>query len=281
MFRIVLLLLLTAPVYGIKKKENIYSRVKPTRFIASEKTIFHKLGDRTISFKVIQYGQSVNSCCINVHDNEITAVQAARSILEQEGGILIKIENNAQRIISFKFKAVIYSFDPNRIFSRAGIRLTLKAKGKINPLAIVEVEKFAAHLLQLIPDSVSCIIALHNNTDGDYSVKSYQAGGKRQHDARQVYADNWQDVDDITLTTDEVLYNKMSALGYNSILQDNIKVDKDGSLSVYYGEQNKRYINIETQFGKTAQYREMLSKLLYFLDEEKKPAVGQAVVDID
>jgi hypothetical protein len=57
---------------------------------------------------------------------------------------------------------------------------------------------------------------------------------------------------------------------------------KDGSLSVYYGDKNKRYINIETQHGKKDQYKEMLIKLLYVLDEEKKPAVSEAaVVDID
>jgi hypothetical protein len=73
----------------------------------------------------------------------------------------------------------------------------------------------------------------------------------------------------------------MSAMGYNSILQDNVKVYKDGSLSVYYGEQNRRYINIETQHGKTVQYKEMLGKLMYFLDEEKKPAANLTAIEVD
>ncbi|NOT91523.1 MAG: hypothetical protein HOP05_07530 [Ferruginibacter sp.] len=273
---IALLLSLSATVFRIKDTGNIFRPVNPSLFTASETTILHKLGDKTISLKVVQYGQSVSTCCINLHDDEATAVQAARAVLEQTGGLLIKIENKAQRIISFSFKGVVYSFDPNRIFSRAGINVTLQAKGKKNPLAIIEVEKFAARLLQLIPDSASCIVALHNNTDGDFSVKTYKSGGKRQSDAREVYEDNWQDADDITLTTDETLFTKMSALGYNSILQDNEKVNKDGSLSVYYGEQKKRYINIETQHGKTAQYKEMLSKLLFFLEEEKKFLVSNA-----
>ena len=252
----------------VKNTENISAT--PFAFTPSEKIVQHKLGDKMISFKVIQYGSDANTCCVNLHDDETTAVQAARTVLEQTGGLLIKIENKAQRMISFSFKGVLYTFDPNRIFSRAGINVTLQAKGKKNPLAIIEVEKFAARLLQLIPDSASCIVALHNNTDGDFSVKTYRKGGKRQYDAKNVYEDNWQDADDITLTTDEILFAKMSTFGYNSILQDNEKVNKDGSLSVYYGEQNKRYINIETQHGKTAQYKEMLSKLLFFLDEEKK-----------
>ncbi|MGG9960128.1 hypothetical protein [Ferruginibacter sp. SUN106] len=279
---IALLLSLTTTISSLIHPAATIPPLKPVTFTPAEKTVQHQLGDKTISFKVIQYGESVSTCCINVHDNEATAVQAARAILEREGGLLIKIDNNAQRLVSFSFKGVVYTFDPNRIFSASGIRLTLTAKGKINPLAIIEVEKFAAHLLQLIPDTTSCIVALHNNTDGDYSVKSYQAGGKRQSDAKQVYADDWQDADDIALTTDENLFAKMSAMGYNSILQDNVKVDKDGSLSVYYGELNKRYINIETQFGKTVQYKEMLGKLLTILDKEKKPETTYVpMVDVD
>ncbi|WP_462252580.1 hypothetical protein [Ferruginibacter sp.] len=276
-----ILLSITTAAFAIKKPAIICSGPAPAAFTPTEKTILHKLGDKNISLKVIQYGQLVTTCCINLHDDEVTAVKAARTVLEQKGGILIKIENNAQRNISFPFKGVVYTFDPNRIFSRTGIDGTLKATGKKNPLAVIEVEKFAAQLLQLIPDTISCIVALHNNTDGDFSVKTYQHGGKRQHDAKQVYADNWQDIDDIALTTDEILFNKMSTLGYNSILQDNEKVNKDGSLSVYYGELNKRYINIETQHGKTAQYGEMLSKLLFFLQEEKKSEPVNTTVSID
>ncbi len=282
MSALALLFSLTATIFGIKNPEKTLIEVKPAAFTPAEKTIVHKLGDKTISFKVSQYGESVNTCCINLHDDEITAVKAARTILEQQGGILIKIENKAQRNINFPFKGVMYSFDPNRIFSRTGIGLTLRVtKGKINPLAIIEVEKFATHLLQLIPDSISCVIALHNNTNGDFSVKTYQPGGKRQTDAKQVYADSWQDTDDIALTTDEDIYNKMAAFGYNSILQDNVRVFKDGSLSVYYGELNRRYINIETQHGKTAQYGEMLEKLLYILDGEKKSVASLAPVEIE
>jgi hypothetical protein len=252
-------------------------------FTPAEKIITYKLGSKDINIKVVQYGNNSNTCCINLHDDECTAVKAAQAVLEQKGGLLIRIENNAQRLISFPYRGVTYTFDPNRIFSRKGIELTLKSKGRITAEIVTEVEKFAKKILQLIPDSASCVIALHNNSDGDYSVKTYQPGGNRQTDAKKVYADSWQDVDDITLTTDEDLFTRMSGFGFNSILQDNVKVIKDGSLSVYYGEKNKRYINIETQHGKNDQYKEMLSKLLYVLDEEnKKPKEDKAVTaDVD
>ena len=272
-----LFFLLTTTVFGIKDVEKKPVGTGPVAFPPSEKVIFHKLGDRTISIKVTQYGEVINNCCINLHDDEMTAMKAARSVMEEQGGLLIKIENDSKRNISFPFKGAVYTFDPNRIFSRKGILLTLKANRKINPLAVIEVEKFAAHLLRFIPDSISCLIALHNNTDGDFSVRTYLPGGLRQNDARQVYADMWQDIDDIALTTDHLIYNKMAGFGYNSILQDNVNVFKDGSLSVYCGERNRRYINIETQHGRTSQYKEMLKKLLYILDEEKRSSANLVV----
>ena len=77
-------------------------------------------------------------------------------------------------------------------------------------------------------------------------------------------------MDDIVLTTDSVLYKKMADRGYNSIWQDNERAKKDGSLSVFYGENNKRYVNIETQHGRLSQYIEMFSKLLDILNDEVK-----------
>jgi hypothetical protein len=239
-------------------------------FTPTEKIITHQLGDKNIQLKLMQYGTVAGTCCINLHDDESTAVQAAQAVLQQRGGLLIKIENKAQRLISFPFKGIVHTFDPNRIFSAKGIALTLKAKGKVHPQAAAAVAQFAARILQLIPDSAACIVALHNNTDGDFSINTYQPGGKRHTDACQVYADSWQDIDDITLTTDSTLFDKMAGFGYNSVLQDNVRVVQDGSLSVYYGLQNRRYINIETQHGKTLQYKEMLGKLISFLEQEKE-----------
>jgi len=249
--------------------ESNFAVSKPI-FIPAEKTIFYKMGERTIPIKVLQYGNVKDIICINLHANEETSVQAASSILEENGGTLIRIENNQQRVIYFRLRGVKYGFDPNRIFSKIGIEQTLRDNGRISPYAITEVEKFAQRLLQLIPDNTSCVIALHNNTEEAYSVRSYLPGNDRQYDAKAVYADRLQDVDDIILTTDSLLYQKMADNGYNSIWQDNDKAKKDGSLSIYCGERNKRYINIETQHGKVEQYMKMFEKLLAILAREKK-----------
>ena len=239
-------------------------------YIPTEKTILYKLGDKTIPLSISQYGNSTEIVCINLHDNEFTSVQAARSVLEQKGGILIKLDNNRQRVIRFRLRGKNYAFDPNRIFSRAGIEQTLRENSTVDLYAIEEIEKFATRLLNLIPDEAACVVALHNNTEEAYSVKSYLPGNDREKDAREVYANDSQDVDDIIVTTDSILFKKMADQGFNSIWQHNERAKKDGSLSVFYGEKNKRYINIETQHGRLAQYIEMFGKLLDILADEKK-----------
>ena len=239
-------------------------------FLPAEKTIFYKIGDRSIPIKVLQYGNQTDLVCINVHDNEGTSVQAAKSLMEENGGTLIKIENGRQRVVYFRLKGIRYGFDPNRIFSRIGIEQTLRDNSRFSRDAMEEVERFAQRILQLIPDNTSCIVALHNNTEEAFSIKSYLPGGNRKKDAKAVYADSLQDVDDIILTTDSLLYQKMADSGFNSIWQDNQQAKKDGSLSIYFGERNRRYINIETQHGKVGQYIKMFGQLLNVLAAEKK-----------
>ncbi|MEO7924168.1 MAG: hypothetical protein ABIR30_10860 [Chitinophagaceae bacterium] len=239
-------------------------------FIPVEKTIFYRLGDRDIQLKISQYGNVKDIVCINLHDNETTSVQAARAVLEEKGGTLIKIENKQQRIIRFRLRGVVYSFDPNRIFSRTGIEQTLIDNRRTSREAIGAIEKFAQRMLDLIPTNHSCIIALHNNTEEAFSVKSYLPGSDRQFDARAVYKDSLQDVDDIAFTTDSLLYQRMADQRYNSIWQDNQRAKRDGSLSIYCGERSMRYINIETQHGRVNQYIEMLEKLLEILALENK-----------
>lgn len=232
--------------------------------------ITHKIGDKIIPIKLIQFGEAKDFICINLHANEISSVAAAMKVLEETGGTLIKIENNRQRVIKFRLNGISYGFDPNRMFSRIGIEQTLRENRNISQVAIQEIEKFAQRVLQLIDDSAECVIALHNNTDEAYSVKSYLPGSDRQKDAKAVYAESTQDVDDIVFTTDSLIYQRMAAFGFNSIWQDNEKVKKDGSLSVYYGKKNKRYVNIETQHGKVDEYIVMLEKLLSILYSENK-----------
>jgi hypothetical protein len=238
-----------------------------------ETTIYYKLGNSTIQLKTFQYGNAKDLVMINLHDDETTSVIAARKLLEANGGLLIKIENGNKRNIGFRLSNRNYQFDPNRIFSREGIKQTLILLSRCDNASIIEVEKFANRILQLIPQKSSCIVALHNNGEDEFSITSYLPGNERKTDAKQVYVNSSEDADDLFLTTDSLLYLRLSAEKYNSIWQDNENATKDGSLSIYCGENGIRYLNCETEHGKTGQYLEMIMTAYGYIERTNPDAI--------
>lgn len=271
MIRILILTLLISFVpFFTNGQEKDSSTSNPTFYSPVSKTYFFKIANRNIPIQVTQFGEPNGIVCINLHDNEYTSVNAAMWVLRETGGTLIRIQNKKERIIKFILKNRKYSFDPNRMFSKVGIKASLERTGKTNEDAIALVWSFGQRVLGLIPDSTFCVIALHNNTKNAFSVKSYLPGNDHGIDAVEVYHNPEYDEDDFVLTTDSNLYREMMQLGYNAILQDNKHARKDGSLSVYYGELNKRYVNIETEHGKTSEYAGILKSLLSILMKEEE-----------
>jgi len=210
-----------------------------------------------------QYGDVKDVVFISLHDDEKTSVEATKILLEKRGGLLIKIENNGKRNIKFKMGPSLFEFDPNRMFSQKGIRSTLEFHHqKINEKAVGEIEKLGQWLLSLIPEKPKCVIALHNNTNGNFSITDYLPGNDRSEAAAKVNIVRQQDPDDLFLTTEEEIYNAMADAEYNILLQDNANAKDDGSLSIYCGRNNMSYVNCETEHGKLSQYKEMMERLL-------------------
>lgn len=231
-------------------------------------TIFHKIGESTYTIKVQQYGEKTGLVFVNLHDDEITSVNATKKILENEGGILIEIENRKQRNLKFRLGRTYYIVDPNRIFSKEGMTKSMSEFGRNSTRAAEEIEKFADRILQLIPENADCVIALHNNTPGLFGADSYTPGNGRAKEASKVFINPEQDDDDFYLTTDSYLYESLSNKNFNTILQDNNNCTEDGSLSVYCGKRNIRYVNLETEHGKTDQYYTMMKALLEILSSK-------------
>jgi len=238
-----------------------FTQAPDVKIPVTEKTIFYKLADNTVLIKVQQYGERNDIVFISLHDDESTSVDAAKRILLEQGGLLIQIENNAQRNLRFRLGQYYYKVDPNRIFAKEGIKESLDEFGRTSTRAIHEVEKLGKRITQLIPAKAKYVIALHNNTPNYFSANEYAAGNKRSEDTKKVYINPGQDADDFFLTTDKSLYEKLADKGYNTILQDNKNCAEDGSLSVYCGKKNIRYVNCETEHGKSEQYYEMMKAL--------------------
>ncbi|MGC4034355.1 MAG: hypothetical protein QM764_00240 [Chitinophagaceae bacterium] len=252
---------LTGCIYCFGQKQRVITKVTSTYKLKQIETSY-KLGNRDIGVVIYKYNNNPNIVMINVHDDEATAVEVSKQVLRKTGGTLIKIRNDSTRLIKFKLSGITYTFDPNRIFSDAGIAASLKLFNCYSPVAAKKIKGFANFLLSKIPKNNATLIALHNNHQGDYSINTYDRNGNLAADSRATYVDSIRGLDDFFLTTDEVLYNKIRAYGYNVTLQNNFMATDDGSLSILYGNRNKSYVNVETEHGKPEVQFNMLMTII-------------------
>ena len=237
----------------------------------TEKTIFYDLAGTIVPIEIQQCGEKSHIVFISLHDDEITAVDAPKRVLEEYGGLLIEVENNVQRNIRFKLDGYFYNVDPNRIFSKEGIKKSLEQPGRISYKAADGVEKLGQRIIQLIPEEAKYVIALHNNAPDFFSVSENAPENKRSVDCRKVYINAEHDPDDFFLTTDSKLYEKLADKGFNTILQDYKHCTEDVSLSVYCGKKSIRYVNCETEHGKTEKYYEMVKILIAEFSKPNRP----------
>lgn len=207
-----------------------------------------KIGDSTIQI-LHHYGDVEDDILfINVHEDEITSIEVVHEFAGSNPVHFVRLKHNETRRVEFSIKSKPFSVDPNRIYTRKGRRKTLKDGGKFNFKAAKEVRDFAFEILSYL-DNRSVIVAMHNNTDVNYSIKSYLPGGDESKNTKEVFINPEMDPDDFIYTTEKIFFDKLKERNINVILQDNKKYVNDGSLSVYCGVRGIPYINIEAQKG--------------------------------
>ncbi len=225
------------------------------------------LGDGSIDIVTTTSGASEWLMC-NLHDDENTSVEASLQVLKTHPGRLVEVRHTGKRLISFPFENKTYTFDPNRIFTAAGVHKTLEDKSTADENAEAIVGGFGKALIRLYSlDTVDGVIALHNNTDERYSATSYLPGQEYDRDAAEVYIQPGSDTDDFFFVTDRRLFDALRRRQLNTVLQNNETVTDDGSLSVYCGQHGKPYVNVEAQHGHLKQQVSMLTELLTVLSD--------------
>ena len=222
----------------------------------SEKTF--NLGNRTCKISTVGQDEKFAKF-ISLHDNENTSVEA---FLEIKSSLpkcrLYELKQSDERLLKYEIKGKVYSFDPNRIFSSIGIKGTIL---KYNKAHAQELENnlrlFADSLLKTInlKNSDCYIVAIHNNTNNDFSVLSY----KNSKDAEEVYVNSSQDIDNFIIVTTKVDFDYFKDKKRNVVLQSANAID-DGSLSIYCQKNKLPYINIEAQHGQKAEQIKMLQE---------------------
>jgi hypothetical protein len=230
------------------------------------------LGDSTVDV-VVHQSAVPGLTYLNLHDNEQTAVEAALSVLRREGGRLVELQHTGERNLTFALDDSLYVFDPNRMFTDAGLRASLDTLSTATDTAHAVVRAFADSVLAIYrPDTLAAVVTVHNNTQNRYSVLSYADGGDYEDDALFVYVSGDDDPDDFFFVTDEALYNALREEGFSAVLQDNRQATDDGSLSVYCGQRGLPYVNAEAQHGHFAEQVKML-RFLHELLFAPAPAV--------
>ncbi len=221
----------------------------------------NKLGNRKVKIITLATDQP-GLLFYNMHENENTSVKAAKKYLRSNNGKIVYLKHNGKRNISFVLNGEKYQVDPNRIYSDVGIEKTLKKFKNYSPEAQAEVKSFAEDVLVFLDvDNLDKIVALHNNTEHNYSMFSYMPGGAYANEVEQIYYVPFSDPDDFYFVTDQQIFEALDAKKINVALQDNSLVTDDGSLSVYCGQKNINYINVEAQHGHKKEQYYMLKLL--------------------
>ena len=184
---------------------------------------------------------------INLHHNENTALKAVKQYLSEMGGRLINIQNNRERLINFKQKGKSYSFDPNRIYSAAGIDSTITILSPCyDANAATEVSKFAKSLIADYIHSSNLIVSVHNNRDNSLSILTYKNNFDKYKKLGEAFINPAMDVDDFILTTDTSLFRRVKEQNINVVWEDFREIKDDGSLSLYAARHSIPYINVSS-----------------------------------
>lgn len=254
---------------GLLSLATFGCHTQPPQLGPGFETVPVRLGSTEVRLAIHQKDPSGQTYLV-LHDDEDTAVEVARETLQERGGRLVEIRLSGERLVAFELDGTPWRFDPNRIFTPAGIEATLREhSGSASPAAVAEVERFANAVMEAYGiGSSDLIVTLHNNTDGEYSAASYAPGGDLAADAAAVHLPDGADPDDFFFVTERGLYDALVQAGFPVVLQDNERVTDDGSLSVWAGRRGLPYVNVEAEHGHRERQTEMLEALAQVLPRE-------------
>ena len=199
-----------------------------------------------------------------LHSDEKTGAEAAEAFARRKAIPFLQVLNNKQRLIMFTLNDEPFRFDPNRIFSDEGIRKTLALSSRYTDTALTEVRRLRDTLLAMV-DTTLPIVAVHNNTEGRFNLLQYRDVG-----GAELHVNETQDTDDFFITNDAAFFTSLKKANFNVVLENVAEMEDDGTLSLYCGRQNIRYINVEAQHGHGQQQVEMLQAVFMILTERKK-----------
>lgn len=233
------------------------SRIERRTFLVAWIPALHRKPVEELSgveFRVLCYGHSARRFLV-IHGDEDTARDVMTGYMFDHEGVayIVSGKNRNVEILGAKI-------DPNRMFSRSGAELSIRAENPgIDVAKVISVLDYLDRerpklIKRLIPPKGSRLMALHNNRD--YSVQHEVAASdetsiKQPHLPRAFF-----------LCTSPADYAVMKQSPFNVVLQTKAEPD-DGSLSRLCARRGVRYINLECAIG---DYEGQLQRLRWLDD---------------
>ncbi len=194
-----------------------------------------------------------------LHDDENTGVDAAHQFMALNGGILTELKYGNVRNIKFELDSFTNcEFDPNSMFTNTGAYRSLDKHASVNQVAIDMVKNLGDSVFNIYAgEKPKYIITLHNNSDSNYSIKSYLKENYLGTTAEDVYINPDLDPDDLVFVTDRFFFDYLKERKVNVALQSRF-APNDGSLSIFAAMAYIPYINVEVQDGHVDENRRLI-----------------------
>ncbi|MFC1522812.1 hypothetical protein ACFL6Y_10430 [Elusimicrobiota bacterium] len=242
-----------------------------SRLCAEEFETGMMLGDDAITVRVLQEPDNISNPIVYFvpRNGDDTASKAARDTVRKLGGRLVELIYPNTSFVPFAINNVKYTFNPGMIFTEQGLRKTLNtsnegALGDVQTLAqmLFEGEEFLA--------GAKAIVEVRNNRNKGFGILTHEIGNLHGKNTKSYYANtNWDEDDFLYVNNEEIFYYFMKK-GINVVLQDNNKVQDNGSLAARCKKscagKHVPYIKVEAQTGNIEPQKELLESVAEYLE---------------
>lgn len=195
---------------------------------------------------------------VALHGNERTCTGVFEKLPRFVHFNLLSVEQERKRLLAYRSADATLLFDPNRIFTDTGIKETLQFHNLGNPLVYQQaIKSFADTLLACMYANQKSqqIVAIHNNSNDNFSILSYQNSNETQ----DLFINVEEDVDNFVVVTAGQDFAFFKQNNINTALLADTPYTDDGSLSVYCLQNGIPYINIEVEHGNEQKQIQLLS----------------------
>lgn len=199
---------------------------------------------------------------VSLHDDENTGVEAAKRYIQQHGGRLVELRHGRGRNVAIRRSGRLSRFDPNRMFTKVGLRRSLRRFRSLTEANLALAYNFGQEVAGLIGiERDQFIVAVHNNTEGKLTIHDYQKGELYGANTKEVYTNPRHDPDNYFYVTSPRLFRALSQLRYNVALMEPEPSVDTGSLAYFSKLHGAHYILVEAQHDHEREQLHMLESL--------------------